>query len=114
MASVGQRIKERRKVLGITQGNLAKRVGVSQATLSDLENDPTVQTRAIAKFAAVLGVSALWLAEGTGAMVPEGTVTIAPQAPPAIPENVLRLAEKLVLLPDEKLKALSVLVGIKF
>lgn len=111
MASVGGRIKARRTDLGMTQGALAKNVGVSQATLSDLENNPTVQTRAIAKFAAVLGVNALWLAEGTGAMVSDGTNTIQP---PAIPPNVLRLAERLVLLPDEKLKALSVLVGMKF
>lgn len=111
MASVGERIKERRTELKLKQGEVAKRAGISQATLSDLENDPRAKTREVAKIAAVLGVNALWLAEGRGEKIPDGT---APVIQYEVPANVLRLAETLLLLPDEKLKALSVLVGIKF
>jgi transcriptional regulator with XRE-family HTH domain len=111
MASVGDRVKERRKDLGLKQGELARRVGISQATLSELENNPTTKTKEVAKLAAVLGVDALWLADGTGEKIPDGT---APVIQHEIPDKVLKLAERLLLLPDDKLKALSVLVGIKF
>lgn len=111
MASIGDRIKQRRKELGLKQGDLAKRVGFSQATLSGLENNPTAQTREVAKLAAVLGVDALWLSTGKGEKIPTGT---APVIQNEIPDNVIRLAEKLLLLPADKLRALSVLVGIKF
>lgn len=110
MVSVGQRIKQRRQELHLKQGELARRVGFSQATLSDLENDPRAKTREIAKIAAVLGVNALWLSEGKGEKIPDGT---APVILHEIPPKVLRLAERLALLPENKLKALSVLLGIK-
>ncbi|MGV3742264.1 MAG: helix-turn-helix domain-containing protein [Burkholderiaceae bacterium] len=111
MASIGERIKERREELRMKQSELADRVGISQPTLSNLESDPTAKTREVAKFAAVLGVDALWLAEGKGNKIPDGT---APVIQYEIPPKVLRLAERLILLPEEKLKALSVLVEIKF
>ena len=111
MTSVGERIKERRKELSMKQIDLARRVGITQATLSQLENDPKQRTREVAKLAAALGVNALWLAEGKGAKHPDGTVVMLQQE---IPPKVLRLAERLLLLPEDKLKALSVLVGIKF
>lgn len=114
MASVGERLKERRVELGLKQGVLAKRVGLSQTTISDLENNPTVKTREIARIAAVLGVSALWLADGKGEKIPDGTAPVLQRDAHDIPSKVLRLAERLVLLPDDKLKAVSVLLGIKF
>lgn len=110
MGSVGERIKQRRKELGLKQGELARQVGFSQATLSELENDPRAKSREIVKIAAVLGVSALWLSEGKGEKLPDGT---APVIQHEIPPKVLRLAERLALLPDDKLKALSVLLGIR-
>lgn len=91
-----------------------KGVGLSQTTISDLENNPTVKTREIARIAAVLGVNALWLADGKGEKIPDGTAPVIPPNAHDIPSKVLRLAERLVLLPDEKLKAISVRLGIKF
>lgn len=114
MASVGERVKERRIELGLKQGALAKRVGLSQTTISDLENNPTVKTREVARLAAVLGVSALWLADGKGGKIPDGTAPVMQPEADDIPPKVLRLAERLALLPDEKLRAVSVLLGIKF
>lgn len=108
--SIGSRIKRRRLELNLNQGELAKRCGMSQATLSDLERNPAARTREVAKIAAVLGVSALWLADGKGPMLLDG----APQMlHPDIPADVLSLAERLMLLPDEKLRALSVLLGLR-
>ena len=108
--SIGLRIKQRRTEMKLRQAELAKRCGISQATLSELESNPTVRTREVARIAAVLGVSALWLSEGREPMIVEGTTHVVH---PDIPSNVLRLAERLVLLPDEKLRAVSVLLGIK-
>ncbi len=111
MGSIGARIKERRSELGMKQDALAKRVGLSQTTISDLENNPTMKTREVARIAAVLGVNALWLADGKGQRIPDGTAPVLQQE---ISPKVLHLAERLALLPDDKLRALSVLLGIKF
>lgn len=70
-----------------------------------------MKTREVARLAAVLGVSALWLADGKGPKVPDGTVAVMQHD---IPPKILRLAERLSLLPEDKLKAVSVLLGIKF
>ncbi|BDD90893.1 prophage repressor CI [Pandoraea sp. NE5] len=64
--TLGQRLREARKDAKLSQAELAKRVGIKQPTLSDLENDVTKGSTAIATIAAALGVSALWLAEGRG------------------------------------------------
>jgi transcriptional regulator with XRE-family HTH domain len=61
MASVGE---ERRTEPGLKQGALAKRGGTSQATLSELENNPTVKTREVARLAAVLGGKCLVVSRG--------------------------------------------------
>lgn len=111
MASVGDRAKQRRKDLRLNQGEVARRVGIAQATLSELENNGNHSTKEIAKLAAVLGVNALWLAEGKGDMnAGEAPVVIQPELPPP---RVLKLAQTLALLPPEKLKAISILLGVK-
>lgn len=50
-------IKERREALGISQNELARRSGVKQATISDIENEKTTQPwiGTLAKIAAALG-----------------------------------------------------------
>lgn len=111
MASLGDRAKETRNELGLSQKEVARRVGFSQATLSDLENNNSFSTKEVARLAAVLGVSPIWLTEGKGEKRACGNIFVFEEK---IPENILRLAEKLLLLPDEKLRALSVLVGVKF
>lgn len=112
MTSLGERIRARRTELGLRQVTLARKVGISSATLSVLESNPTAQTRAIAKFASVLGVNALWLAEGRGNKVPDGCDPM-PKPQQEIPPKVLRLAEQLAKMPDKKLEALAVLIGLK-
>lgn len=67
--SIGSRIKEARRAAKLTQKALAQKVGMAQASLSELETGESQGTTMIGSFAAVLGVSALWLETGKGAMV---------------------------------------------
>lgn len=68
--TLGQRLREARKEAKLSQKELAQRVNMKQPTLSDLENDVTKGSTAIAAIASALGVNALWLAEGRGAKKP--------------------------------------------
>lgn len=64
--SIGQRIKQSRRALGLSQSQLAARVGLTQATLSDLENEKSKGTNKVASIAAALKVRPLWLETGRG------------------------------------------------
>ncbi len=64
--TLGQRLREARKEAKLSQKDLAQRVKIKQPTLSDLENDVSKGSSAIASIAAALGVNTLWLAEGRG------------------------------------------------
>lgn len=117
MASIGDRVKQVRLERGMRQGELARKVGVSQATLSQLESNGSQSTVYVAKLAAVLGVSALWLSDGKGDRQ-HGALTIEVQSQGGAeqklpPPKILKLAEALARLPPAKLKALSVLLDVK-
>lgn len=110
MSLLKDRLKEARKQAKLTQKNLGDRVGVPQSTIAALETGGHKTARNLAEIAAVLGVEALWLATGKGTMKREGTPQFIAHG---IPTNVLALAEKICLVPDEKLKAVSILLGLK-
>lgn len=76
--SIGSRIKEARKAAKLTQKELAKKVGMAQASLSELETGESQSTTLVASLAAALGVSALWLETGKGAMGEGGAANQAP------------------------------------
>lgn len=63
----GQRLKTARKAAKMTQADLAKKVGIGQSTVAELEKtgNGSSHTPAIAD---ALGVAALWLANGEGSM----------------------------------------------
>lgn len=63
----GQRLKAARKAAKMTQVELAKKVGIGQSTVAELEKtgNGSSHTPAIAQ---ALGCSALWLATGQGEM----------------------------------------------
>lgn len=64
---IGQRIRESRERNGFSQGELARRLGVSQPTISDWENgktEPTVEN--MRSVAVELDVWFEWLATGRG------------------------------------------------
>lgn len=63
---VGDRVKQRRKELQMTQATLAKLVGLTQATISALEHHRSTTSFSIAKLATALSCNALWLETGRG------------------------------------------------
>ncbi|WP_069267388.1 helix-turn-helix domain-containing protein [Paraburkholderia nodosa] len=62
----GQRLREARKAAKLTQIELGKRVGLTQAAISDLENGNTEGTAQTVRLAYALSVTPEWLAEGKG------------------------------------------------
>jgi len=60
----GERVKNRRTVLGLTQADLAEKIGIHRPDLSDIENgkhSPTLET--VEKIAKALGVPPSCLVE---------------------------------------------------
>lgn len=72
LATLAGRVRYARERLGIAQAELARRVGVRQQTINNLEKpDGPRTTRNPLLLAKVLGVDPGWLTEGTGA-APDG------------------------------------------
>ncbi len=62
---MASRIRAARRALGITQDELARRIGVSRSAIAQWETDRTGQVQAnLARVAAVLGVSIGYLITG--------------------------------------------------
>ena len=75
--SLGERLKIARLESGITQTELAKCVGVSQAAIAGLELRESKQSGYTSQIAECLNVNVQWLATGTGLMnKPEPTPVI--------------------------------------
>jgi transcriptional regulator with XRE-family HTH domain len=110
MLLLKDRLKEARLEAKLTQQALGERIGVPQSTIGALETGEHKTARNIAEIAAALGVEPLWLASGKGPKRADGTLRYVDHG---IPPHILLLAERLALVPDEKLKAISVLLGIK-
>ena len=64
--NISTRIKSRRKLLGLSQEELAERVGVSQNAIHKLEDGTTQKPRKIFELANVLQCNAEWLLTGKG------------------------------------------------
>lgn len=110
VSTLKDRLKESRNEAKLTQQVLGDRVGVPQSTIAALETGEHKTARNLTEIAAVLGVEALWLATGKGLKKQEGTAQYISHG---ISPHVLALAEKLSLVSDEKLKAVSILLGLK-
>lgn len=63
------RIKAARKHAGLTQSELASRVGIDQASISDLERGRSQRSSYSSTIAQACGVSPLWLEAGIGTML---------------------------------------------
>ncbi|QXH63793.1 LexA family transcriptional regulator [Pseudomonas azerbaijanorientalis] len=66
-----ERIKAARRHAGFTQAQLAKLVGIDQASISDLERGRSQRSSYNASIAKACGVSAIWIESGSGPMVSE-------------------------------------------
>lgn len=75
--SIGSRIREARKSRKMTQKELAEKIGIKQSTLSELETGESAGTTYLARIAAALGHSALWLETGKGSKEAEATNDLA-------------------------------------
>ena len=78
-AQAGARIRNARKALGMTQGDLARAVGVSRSAVAQWETDRAGQVRGnLSKIATVLRVSVAYLFDGgqdlTAEIAAEGAV----------------------------------------
>ncbi|WP_048996779.1 helix-turn-helix domain-containing protein [Burkholderia multivorans] len=66
MYTLAERLKWARINAGLSQEELGKKAGVSQSTIGNLEAGTRSSARRLPQIANVLGVDALWLAEGLG------------------------------------------------
>ena len=81
-ATFGDRVAAAREQAGMTQGQLAKRLGVKLKTLRDWEQDISEpRANRLSMMAGLLNVSFMWLlnGEGEGVSNPEDDTTIAPE-----------------------------------
>lgn len=62
----GQRIRERRKMLKLTQQQLAADVGVSHVAISQWENETLPRGEHLLRLAELLQCPAAWLFDGEG------------------------------------------------
>jgi transcriptional regulator with XRE-family HTH domain len=74
MSAMGERLKSRRKEVGLSQAALAKAAGVKQSTISYIENGRNKGSQYVAQIATALRLSPTWLATGKGPKEPAGSV----------------------------------------
>ena len=66
---LSDRIKAARKHAGLTQSQLAERVGIAQTAISQLESGKTLRSSYLPQIAEACGVSVIWLASNIGPMI---------------------------------------------
>lgn len=95
-ATFGDRVAGAREHAGMTQAQLARRLGVKKATLVSWEEDLSEpRANKLSMMAGVLNVSIMWLLTGEG----EGMSTPSEDTP--LPENVAMIAAELRSLRAE-------------
>ena len=70
MSNLGTRLIQARKLRGMSQAELARRSGVSQPTISDLESGEQTGTKKAPELANALKIDLNWLLTGRGEMEP--------------------------------------------
>ncbi|MCM2561378.1 helix-turn-helix domain-containing protein [Lutimaribacter sp. EGI FJ00015] len=91
-ATFGDRLAAAREAAGMTQKQLAKRLGVKLTTLSGWENDLSEpRANRLSMMAGILNVSIMWLltGEGNGIAAPEDEEAI----PPAINDLLVEIRD---------------------
>jgi len=114
MATLGERVRERRKRAGLTQVRLAERCGAGRTSVIAWESDRAEPERHSVRLAAALGVSVHWLLTGAEASdlvrefgIKQPTDAPGDKAPPPPAESSIRTALEEVLRtgPVERLVA---------
>lgn len=75
--NLSERVKQARKHAGLTQKELADKVGIAQTAVSQLESGKTQRSSYLVSIAKTCGVSSAWLAEGSGPMVSDPALMAA-------------------------------------
>ena len=80
---IAGRVRAERKAAGLTQVDLAEKIGCAQPTVGEVEKGGSFSVRVLRDIAAALGVSEEWLATGAGKKEnqPAGNVRIVRVAP---------------------------------
>lgn len=108
---IGSRIKNRRKQLGISLGELEKRTGITNSALSKIERGlVAVSAENLYAISQALDVSIEWLLTGVeqGFLIQEKPWSHLPVANPELVEAIVADIQK---LPIEDLQLLKTLVG---
>lgn len=105
---IGERVKELRQALHLTQQEFADRISVKRPTVAQYEigrNDPADSV--ISLICREYGVSEEWLRDGTGEMyVPQAQTVVDELAEKYhLSPPVRLLVEKFILLPEDKQEA---------
>ena len=106
-ATFGDRLSAARDNAGMSRADLARRIGVRDATLKNWEED-RAEPRAnrVSTIAGCLGVSVMWLLNGEGAGVPAPGEESAPVLPDGAREE-LRAIRRLLREADERAERLE-------
>lgn len=71
MTNLADRLKIARLHAGLSQGELARKAGVKQPVISQLETGKNAGSTYVVSIAEACGISAEWLVNGRGGMLPE-------------------------------------------
>ena len=74
MGNIGERLRARRKELGLSQRELANLTGIKQPTIANLESGRNQGSTYVAQLASALDCRASWLATGHGPKEEKGLV----------------------------------------
>ena len=107
--TLGKRLLQARSASGMTQGELAEAVGITQPSYSALERDISKSTSKIGSLARLLGVDAYWLETGEGAMRRSGLSEALTDY--ALPPETRRILHSLGKMTERKRKALLELIA---
>lgn len=106
-ATFGDRLTAAREALGLSQADLARRLGVKHKTLSAWEDDLTEpRANRLSMLAGVLNVSLVWLLNGEGEGLAEPDAN-------ALPEDVSVLLTELRRLKGDLKKTADALSGVE-
>lgn len=111
---IGHRIRARRKEIGISVKELAKRAGLAASTLYDLERGDSDSTTRLPEIAEHLRVHARWLSDGSGPkLLEDGHVVREPPVPYSkYTQEAIFLANEIAQLPDALRKLLTTIVEV--
>ncbi|MNW48781.1 HTH-type transcriptional regulator ImmR [compost metagenome] len=108
MSTLGNRLKRAREKKGMTQQEVADKLGVSNGAISGYERnyrDP--DTEMLKKLATLYEVSVDYL---TGNVVNESTATYEVNRETKLREEIKRLSEMIVELPEQKRKLVEEMI----